>query len=273
MEKGAFIGRGRNARIYKWGDYEIIKLFEKNYNKKTIEKEFLASKIVYQTGVDIPYAREIVEIDGQFGIIYEYIAGSTMLKLLFRRFYNVRSYARTLAVLQAELHKNKSSSLPNIKEKLTELIKNVNTLPEDKKIEILDILNDLPNGNTICHFDLHPDNIIKSKRGYKIIDWTNAASGCAAADVAITSMALTVGTMPPGKKKIEIIAAGIARKKFNSEYVKEYLKITGLKLEDIKAWEIPVLAARLSSNIPMEKDIILNKIDKLLIEKKEAVKL
>ena len=272
MKKGVLIGRGRNARIYKWGDNEIVKLFEKGTDTKTVEKEFIISKIVYKTGIDTPYAREIVEIEGQLGIIYEYIAGSTMLRLLFRRFYNLRSYAQTLARLQAELHKNKCSELPDIKSKLTELILKASSLSDDKKHDVLSILNELPSGDIICHFDLHPDNIIKSKKGYTIIDWTNAVSGCAAADVAITSMALVIAAMPPGKKKIEVFAANIARKKFNYEYIKEYIKVSGLSIDDIKAWEIPVLAARLSSNVPGEKGIITARLDKLLDEKKQTAR-
>jgi hypothetical protein len=79
-------------------------------------------------------------------------------------------------------------------------------------------------------------------------------------------MALTVGTMPPGKSRFEIMLADMVRKKFNREYLKEYIKISGLPIEDVKAWELPVLASRLNSNIPQEKEILLGRINKLMEE-------
>jgi uncharacterized protein (TIGR02172 family) len=273
MEKGALIGRGRTARIYKWGDKEVIKLFEKDFNQNTIENEFSISKIIYNTGIRIPYAKEIIDMKGQLGIVYEYIEGDTIMKLLYQRIFSITVYARIFARLQAQMHTNKSTELPDIKARLENSIKKTATISEEKKQKILNILKELPSGNTVCHSDFHPDNIIKTKNGYTIIDWTNAVSGCAAADVAITSMALTVGMMPPGKPKTEIILADIVRKKFNNEYLREYLRISNLSMHDIKAWELPVLAARLNSNVPQEKGILLGRINKLLDEKNSAVKL
>jgi uncharacterized protein (TIGR02172 family) len=273
MEKGALIGRGRTARIYKWGDKEVIKLFEKDFNQNTIKNEFSISKIIYNTGIRIPYAKEIIDMNGQLGIVYEYIEGDTIMKLLYQRIFSITVYARIFARLQAQMHTNKSAELPDIKVRLENSIKKTDTLTEEKKQKILNILKELPSGNTVCHSDFHPDNIIKTKNGYTIIDWTNAVSGCAAADVAITSMSLTVGMMPPGKPKTEIILADIVRKKFNNEYLREYLRISNLSMNDIKAWELPVLAARLNSNVPQEKGILLGRINKLLDEKNSAVKL
>lgn len=55
------------------------------------------------------------------------------------------------------------------------------------------------------------------------------------------------------------------RNKFYLEYIKHYLKLTGVKIEQIKQWELPVAAARLTEWLPKdEKTALLNFIDKTM---------
>ena len=48
----------------------------------------------------------------------------------------------------------------------------------------------LGEGDALLHLDLHPDNVILTRRGPVVIDWPNAARGPAAADVAHTWIVL-----------------------------------------------------------------------------------
>lgn len=38
----------------------------------------------------------------------------------------------------------------------------------------------------VCHFDLHPDNVIVTPDGWRVIDWLNVGMGPTAADFART---------------------------------------------------------------------------------------
>ncbi|TMA37195.1 MAG: aminoglycoside phosphotransferase family protein, partial [Deltaproteobacteria bacterium] len=44
------------------------------------------------------------------------------------------------------------------------------------------MLETLPDGDQLCHGDMHPGNIMLSRRGPMVIDWTNARRGHPAAD-------------------------------------------------------------------------------------------
>lgn len=69
--------------------------------------------------------------------------------------------------------------------------KQINTteaIKEKEKQIVIDILNTLPEGNVICHYDFHPGNIILSTDGPIIIDWMNVLVGNQAADVTRSSM-------------------------------------------------------------------------------------
>jgi uncharacterized protein (TIGR02172 family) len=264
MELGNMIGRGRTAKIYRYGDNDVVKLFEKNFDSKAVEHEYSSSKIVHESGLAVPYVKEMMELEGQYGIVYEYVSGPTMMKLMQSKPYLIGRLARKLAELQVSMHKKTASSLPDIKEKFKTMINRINTLPDDKVKKILNVLNSLPDGDSICHMDFHPDNIIKSNDRYVTIDWTNAAKGSPAADVALTSLTISMGAMPPGTPKIVLYVTELMRKKLHSEYLNEYLRLSDISMDEIVPWELMAAALRLSYNIPVEQKYLIKRIDSLL---------
>src|SRR6266446_6342656 len=54
----------------------------------------------------------------------------------------------------------------------------------------------LGDGNQLIHRDLHPINVLLSPKGPVVIDWTNAARGPGASDVALTWLLMTAGEIP-----------------------------------------------------------------------------
>jgi tRNA A-37 threonylcarbamoyl transferase component Bud32 len=84
-------------------------------------------------------------------LVLEKIAGPTMAADLRRRPWRLARHVRTLAGLQRRLH------------------------------EI-----DHPDGGTLVHRDLHPENVMLSRSGPVVVDWTNAGAGDAAMDEALT---------------------------------------------------------------------------------------
>ena len=49
------------------------------------------------------------------------------------------------------------------------------------------------------------------------------------------------------------------RNKFYLEYIKHYIKLTGVKIEQIEQWELPVAAARLCEWLPKDEKTTLLK--------------
>ena len=57
------------------------------------------------------------------------------------------------------------------------------------------------------------------------------------------------------------------RNKFYLEYIKHYIKLTGIKIERIEQWELPVAAARLIEWLPKDEKVsLLNFINKKMEE-------
>ncbi len=53
-----------------------------------------------------------------------------------------------------------------------------------------------PEGDRLVHLDLHPVNVIVSRRGPVVIDWTNAARGSPAIDVAVSWLLMGAARIP-----------------------------------------------------------------------------
>ncbi len=83
-------------------------------------------------------------------LVVELVDGPTMLADLGRRPWRLGRHARTLAELHARLHE----------------------IPYE--------------GARLLHLDFHPDNVLLSRRGPVVIDWTNARAGEPGLDVALT---------------------------------------------------------------------------------------
>lgn len=127
-------------------------------------------------GYPVPRVYEITDTD----MVLERLAGPTMLDVLARHPWRVGSLGRELGRLHERLH-----ALPAPEW----LPRRFSTAEDDR----------------VLHLDLHPGNVILTRRGPVVIDWCNAGAGDPAADVAMTLV--TVGSADvPG------LAARLGRK-------------------------------------------------------------
>jgi Ser/Thr protein kinase RdoA (MazF antagonist) len=92
------------------------------------------------------------------GLVLERVDGTTMLDDLRRRPWLLRRHATLLAELHARLHRI--------------------VAPPD--------LPQVGPGETLLHLDFHPHNVLLTRRGPVVLDWTNARRGDPALDVALT---------------------------------------------------------------------------------------
>lgn len=261
MEKGKLIGQGRTAEVFEWGNDKILKLFRENFPKAAIEKEYDVSLKISKKMNFAPKVYEIVEIDKRCGIVYERIDGSTMMKAIALRPLTVKKEARRLADLHKAIQQKVHYDFPDYKVILKDNITKTELLEESIKTKLCKYIDELEDGDMLCHGDFHPDNILMTKDGERIIDWMTAAKGNPLADIARTSILFKFGVIPE-KNFFEKCVINFVRNKFYLEYLKHYMRITGVRIEQIEKWELPIAAARLNEWLPKEeKDGILNFIN------------
>ena len=154
---GRLIAGGRSADVYAAGDGRVLRRYRDGRAAEWVVREAEVMVHARAHGVPVP---EVFDVAGS-DIVMERVDGPTMLDLLGRRPLTYRKQARLLAELHAVVH-----AAPAL-----------DWLPA-------------PFGEggpqVLLHRDLHPQNVILTADGPRIIDWEGAARGPAAADVAMT---------------------------------------------------------------------------------------
>lgn len=255
------LGQGRTADVFLYGGKYVVKLFRPSFPKPAIDNEYLVSSTIGSL-IDIPRAHARVVIGGRDAIVFDMIKGESGFKHLLLNPWSVKSFARQFAALHVKIHAiSAPDQIPGLNAILIRNMTMHDLLPQDEKAKIIRYLNALPDGNMLCHGDYHPDNILLQEARPFVIDWMTAARGNPLADAARTSVLLKWAQPGPGTPGFFKVLLAAIRIRFFEYYIRHYLKLTGVRREDIERWELPVMAARLMEWIPKEeKDLLISGI-------------
>jgi aminoglycoside phosphotransferase (APT) family kinase protein len=153
---GPLLGSGRAADVFDIGDGKVLRRYRNVAHD--IEHEAHVMAYVGERHYPVP---TVHSFDGD-DLVMERIDGPTMLEALEDAPWKLVAYARTLARLQHRLAR----------------------IPAPPWM--LAPTADFNHPPSVLHLDLHPMNVIISRRGPVVIDWTNAAGGPAGFDAALT---------------------------------------------------------------------------------------
>lgn len=249
INKEKMIGQGNTAEIYKIDNNKILKLFRNGLHKSVVEREYQNGITVQKILDTVPKVYEMVEIDGRYGIVYEEIKGTDLLKTMMVSLWKIKDYSKKLARYHLDIQIPVNDTIHSVKEKLEEDLNSVNVLSEEYKEIIRKYLKQLPDGNVLCHFDFHPGNIMIADNKAVYLDWMTACRGEACADVARTCIMLKYGGVAHAPWLMRKLIS-IFQHRIYKVYIKEYLMISKRSIEEINRWELPVAAARLREWIP-----------------------
>ncbi|MDQ6848597.1 MAG: phosphotransferase [Actinomycetota bacterium] len=173
--RGPIIAEGRSATIHDIGDGRVLRRYRDTGRSAQPEADVLI--LAAGHGIPVPAVHDAQGPD----LVLQRIDGPSMLDQLTRRPWTFQRNAVILAQLHDRLH-----AVP-----APQWLRRPFDTPEDA---------------VLCHFDLHPGNVILSINGPVLIDWEAAAAGTAPLDHAQTHLLITTSTPPGGAA-----AAAIAR--------------------------------------------------------------
>lgn len=212
MPPGPLIGRGRDADVYASGPGRVLRRYRRPH--ATLD-EAAVMRHVREQGYPAP---EVFEVSGP-DITMERADGPTMLADLSRRPWRLASHARLLAQLHQRLH----------------VIPAPDWFPEK-----------LGGGPSVVHFDLHPDNVVLTRRGPVVIDWTNGGRGPGAADVAQTWVIMATSVIPGGRWRRNVLGG------FRELFVRRFLR--HFDVEQVRPHLRGVAAHRMSDRNVLDEE-------------------
>lgn len=186
--------------VYRDGG-RCIKVFVKDYPKANVFNEAYNHARIEETGLFIPKVLEVTSFDGRWGIVTEYIEGTTLESLMAANPDKKEEYLNLLVSLQLDVMSRSCPLLGRLRDKMTRMIIS-SELDATTRYDLHARLEELPRHSKICHGDFNPSNIVITPDGRPcILDWAHVTQGNASADAARTYFLLHLSGDEEGAKR------------------------------------------------------------------------
>ncbi|MCX6083834.1 MAG: aminoglycoside phosphotransferase family protein [Caldiserica bacterium] len=257
----ALLGHGHTADVYVWKEDSVLKLFVPGFPSRLIDQEMEGTWAANAAGIPSPEFRSVVTVDGRRGLVLERLTGLSMLTLLGREPARVAYYAGLFAELQARMNDCHAPGLTSRREDLARRIARARIVARVKG-DALATLERLPDGDSLCHCDFHPDNVLMTPKGPSLIDWSFTSRGTPASDAAQTALLLRIAHAPSGSFRVPWVERE-AKDRFYRVWLKRYRELQPDAARTMWGWLLPVTVARLADEIPQERPRLMALIEEL----------
>jgi aminoglycoside phosphotransferase (APT) family kinase protein len=231
---GKLIGSGRVAEIFAYGA-DVLKLYRSPAAKTEAFREAAALGLASAHGLPVPEVIEAALFDGRWGVAMSRAPGETLAALAEADPSRTDVVLDEMVSLHRLIHSKVDVRLPSLKRRLAARINEAKQLDAERWARLLGTLEQLPDGDRLCHGDFHPFNIMGAPGSSVIVDWLDATSGPPEADACRTYV-LLAPAMPA----------------LAEAYVERYAERSGLGRDAILRWLPVVAAARLAEGTPDE---------------------
>lgn len=189
------IGTGRQTEVYE-DDGLAIKVYNSMVSVKHIEYEAEISVKVAQACKKAPRSYGLWNQDDRYGLKFELIKGEMLSVRMSRNILHIKRYAQEIGKLHREVHKNSITGLQLATDKFEWRLRKYKNLDTDVLNNLLEFIRN-SHAESLCHGDLHPDNIMIDKNHeMRVVDWVDAYCGNPLSDVARTYYLLNHGVSP-----------------------------------------------------------------------------
>jgi aminoglycoside phosphotransferase (APT) family kinase protein len=252
------LGEGREAETLGWGEHRVLRLLKNPTRIDRLERELVALTAARRGGAPVPavYGRETV--NGRPGLVIERVEGPDLLTLLGRRPWLLPRVARRLGETHARVHAvHLDAGLPTVHEVVRSAITDSELVPGRFRRRALELLELLPEGERLCHWDFHPANLLDGHAGPIVIDWSFAARGHPAADVARTRLIVSAGARPSGRSSLIGRLDPLGRRLLSRLYMRAYRRSAPLDQPLVDGWTPLVAVVRLTAGIQEERERLI----------------
>jgi aminoglycoside phosphotransferase (APT) family kinase protein len=242
---GPKLASGRDADVFDLGNGQVLR---RRRDGRNVEHEAAIMRYAHDHGYPVPAIHAASGPDQ----VMDRVDGPTMLADLGRRPWMVWRHARLLVGLHRRLHTIPGPDwLPRFP-------------PGGAAAPIFSAESGTPRepaeadpSDALLHLDLHPDNVILSRRGPIVIDWANAKRGAGAADVALLWVIMATSEIPEtGIKRLgfevirRLFVVGLLRHVDRRSVLQQLPAVARFRLADknVRDSERPAIHALLRRN-------------------------
>jgi Ser/Thr protein kinase RdoA (MazF antagonist) len=179
---GDKIGEGATSDVYAWAPGQVVKLFKAGAAQGLGWHEARMTRAVFAAGGPALEVLDRVQWEGRFGIVLPRLDGPSLLRVWETGGVTSEEAGAILAQLYLSVHRTPPpDKVFCLRDWFGALSRGVVSPPIFTGV--LARIERLAPPPVLCHGDLHPDNVIMTVEGPKIIDWSAAVRAPAAFDV------------------------------------------------------------------------------------------
>ena len=224
------IGEGRMAEVFAVDDETVVKVDRPEFDGVALYEAAIMREVV-RSDLPVPDVIATTVVDGRQGLVLRRLRGSSLAEVVGLS-ESVEPLAEAFVELHIALHPATAPSAPELVSRLTEQIERSDLLHRTRS-ELSRYVIEAGGDVGLCHFDFHPDNVIVTDTGWKVIDWVAAATGPTTADFART---ILLRADAPDKATMSFM-----------NHVRRYgSERRGIAADELGMWLRVVAAARLS---------------------------
>jgi len=190
---GEKIGEGAMADIHAWAPGQVVKLFKSGVSRRLSRHEARMTRAVFAASGPAPEVLDEVTLEGRFGIVLPRLDGPTLLQHYRSGAITFEQAGAILATLALSVHKTPPPpEVPFLRDLIDALLQaSGDTIAKHIATGIPTLFERLRPGDGLCHVDLHPENVIMTAGGPRLIDWTWTVRAPAALDLGCCHIMLT----------------------------------------------------------------------------------
>ncbi len=174
------IGKGANGAVYRYDPETIIKVYFNNDALPDIkrERELARKALVLGINTAIPY--DVVRIGDKYGTVMELLAATSISKMIKKDPEHLEEPLKYFVDMLKQIHDTeiKPGEVPNMKDLALNWAKfDMEYLPEDIGKKLYQLVEAVPDQDTLMHGDYHTNNVMVRDEEALLIDMDTLCMG------------------------------------------------------------------------------------------------
>lgn len=174
------IGKGANGAVYRYDPETIIKVYFNNDALPDIkrERELARKALVLGINTAIPY--DVVRIGDKYGTVMELLAATSISKMIKKDPEHLEEPLKYFVDMLKQIHGTeiKPGEVPNMKELALKWARfDMDYLPEDIGKKLYQLVENVPDQDTLMHGDYHTNNVMVRDGEALLIDMDTLCMG------------------------------------------------------------------------------------------------
>lgn len=174
------IGKGANGAVYRYDPETIIKVYFNNDALPDIkrERELARKALVLGINTAIPY--DVVRIGDKYGTVMELLAATSISKMIKKDPEHLEEPLKYFVDMLKQIHDTeiKPGEVPDMKELALKWARfDMDYLPEDIGKKLYQLVENVPDQDTLMHGDYHTNNVMVRDGEALLIDMDTLCMG------------------------------------------------------------------------------------------------